>query len=86
MNPAGASSTTQYLLTGILKLVVCIFSPDNCVLNTQDAFFNIVQSMLLLGILIESGAIFQNLLWYVNVRARFRSPTSQGCLNLLLCC
>lgn len=58
MNPAGASCTIHHLLTEVLKLVGCIFSPDNCVKYTR-CFFYIAQSMLVLGILTDSGAIFK---------------------------
>lgn len=61
MNPAGASYTIHHLLTEILKLVGCIFTPENCFKYTR-CFSYIAQSMLALGILTESGAIFKNLL------------------------
>lgn len=58
MNAAGASCTVHYLLIEILKLAACIFSPENCFKYTR-CFSYTAQSMLVLGILIESRAIFK---------------------------
>lgn len=41
MNPAGVTCTIHYLLTETLKVIVHIFNPYKCVLNTQEVLFSI---------------------------------------------